>query len=74
MGHVETNPDIFKPYETYVPVKWDFSDLEEKCTYYLTNESERERLVTQAFKVLDEFYKSAGFIKSVSKMLNGVSY
>jgi Glycosyl transferases group 1 len=69
MSHVETNPDIFQPYKTYVPVKWDFSDLEEKCIYYLTHEGERKRIVSEGFRVLDEFYRNDGFIKSVSRML-----
>jgi len=69
MSHVETNPDIFKPYKTYVPVKWDFSDLEEKCVYYLTHEGERKLIIAEASKVLDDFYRNDGFIKSVSKML-----
>ena len=35
MSHIETLPNIFKAHETYVPVSWDYSDLEEKCLYYL---------------------------------------
>ena len=70
ISHVETNPDVFRPYETYVPVKWDFSDLEEKCTHYLMDGRERERIVVQAFNVLDGFYKNDGFIKSVRAILN----
>jgi hypothetical protein len=69
MSHVETNPDIFVPYETYIPVKWDFSDLEEKCSYYLSNEAEREAIVARAFAVLDGFYKNDGFLMSTAKML-----
>lgn len=30
MGHCETYPDAYKPYVTYVPLKWDFSDFKEK--------------------------------------------
>jgi hypothetical protein len=69
IGHVESNPDIFRPYETYVPVKWDFSDLEEKCAEYLADHSKRQRVVARAFEVLDDFYKNDGFVKSVSDML-----
>jgi len=65
MDHVETNPDIFKPYLTYVPVKWDYSDLEEKCAYYLTHEKERERITAEAFAILDNFYKNGGFMTAV---------
>jgi hypothetical protein len=63
MSHVETNPDIFRPYETYVPVLWDFSDLEEKLSYYLTHDEARQRIVAKAFSVLDEFYHRDDFIK-----------
>ena len=73
MSHVETNPDIFKPFKTYVPVEWDFSDLEDKCIYYLTHEGERQRIVTDALKNLDEFYKNDGFIKYVFRMLCSLS-
>jgi len=29
MDHLETWPDVFLKNETYIPVKWDMSDLEE---------------------------------------------
>ncbi len=74
MSHVETNPDIFKPYQTYVPVRWDFSDLEEKCGYYLAHEDERKRIVVNAFNILDEFYKNCGFVSSVSELLQRFSF
>jgi spore maturation protein CgeB len=69
MSHVETNPDIFMAGQTYVPVKWDFSDLEEKCAYYLAHDDERERIAAGAFNVLDDFYKNGGFIKSLTALL-----
>jgi hypothetical protein len=69
MSHVETNPDIFKPYQTYVPVQWDFSDLEEKCSYYLEHDDERRRIAERAFIVLDEFYKSGGGMKALSNLI-----
>lgn len=69
MSHVETRPNIFIPYETYVPVKWDFSDLEEKCTFYLENHDHRARIVEQAFKTLDEFYQSKEFVRSIHELI-----
>lgn len=69
MSHVETRPNIFIPYETYVPVKWDFSDLEEKCTFYLENHDHRTRIVEQAFKVLDDFYQSKEFVRSIHELI-----
>jgi len=48
MSHLETWPDIFVPFETYVPFNWDADDLIEKALYYLENEKERERIALNA--------------------------
>ncbi len=48
MAHVETWPDIFHPGETYVPVRWDGTDLVEVGEAYLENERERRRIVENA--------------------------
>jgi hypothetical protein len=45
MGHLETIPNIYLPNETYIPVKWDFSDMNQKI------EATLER-----FDELQEFY------------------
>ncbi|MDC7221314.1 MAG: glycosyltransferase [Spirochaetales bacterium] len=44
MSHLETWPDIFIPFETYVPVRWDGEDLVETCKKYLSNKKERDRI------------------------------
>lgn len=48
MGHVRTAPDIFERGVTYAAVKWDYSDLEEVCAYYLANEEIRLQVVQNA--------------------------
>ena len=48
MGHLKTSPDLFIPHVTYVPVRWDYSDLEAQCARYLANEGERLRIVKRA--------------------------
>jgi hypothetical protein len=70
MCHVETNPDIFQAYRTYVPVNWDYTDLEEKCRYYLTNEVERARIITKAFEVIDDFLRNNVFVSSILQVLD----
>lgn len=49
MSHLETWPDIFVENETYIPFKWDLSDLEEKASYYLNNEEDRLKIIEAAF-------------------------
>lgn len=69
MGHIETTPNIYLPRTTYVPVKWDLSDLSEVCDYYLTHEAERRKIVERAFLVLGAFYESDEFPKLVDRLI-----
>lgn len=48
MSHLETYPDIYKKWETYVPLKWDMSDLEEKLMMVVDNFDDYKSLVYQA--------------------------
>lgn len=62
MSHLETEPDVFIAGETYVPFKWDFSDVEQKIRYYLENSTEREEIAERAFTKLHEYFRSDGFV------------
>ncbi|MDR2965752.1 MAG: glycosyltransferase [Treponema sp.] len=52
MSHLVTWPDVYIPYETYIPLKWDGSDLLEKTERYLDDEKERNRITVNA---LDQY-------------------
>ena len=69
MSHVHTEPNIFIPGETYVPVRWDYSDLAEVCARYLAEDEERNRVTAQAYRVLSEYYSGSAFFKCFSKLL-----
>jgi len=66
MAHVKTEPNIFIPFETYIPVAWDFSDLEEKVTYYLENTTAREKIIQSAYDVLQSYIRDKVFINQVA--------
>ena len=68
MGHVEAYPNIYRPYETYVPVAWDYSDLDEKGDYYLRNTKERNRISAAASRVLKEAYGEEWFVEQVKEL------
>lgn len=70
MSHVQTAPDIFVPYETYVPLAWDFSDLSEKIDYYLTNDVVRQRIVNQAYATLHTYVISDAFLDQFKVIFN----
>ncbi len=52
MSHVETEPDIFVPDVTYVPVRWDWADLAATLRELLAQPERCERLRVNALEVL----------------------
>lgn len=72
--HVKSFPHTHIPYETYVPVKWDLSDVQEKVTYYLENSEERQRIVVNAARVVEEFYDGDAFVSMVKDMLSKLGH
>ncbi|WP_323037154.1 glycosyltransferase [Pararhodobacter sp.] len=63
MSHLETNPDIFVPWETYVPLKWDLSDFDETVRALVADEPTRERIARQAFEVVHDWLLSDKFAR-----------
>ncbi|GAF88681.1 unnamed protein product, partial [marine sediment metagenome] len=63
MERMVTEPDLFIPNQTYVPVKWDMSDLNEKCEYYLTHNEERERVIKNAEQAYARYFKEKRFVE-----------
>jgi hypothetical protein len=50
MSHLSTWPNVYIPNETYIPLKWDGSDLLEKTERYLDDERERIRIAGNAWE------------------------
>lgn len=49
MSHIKTYPDVFKD-DSYIPVKWDFSDLNEKLSHYTNNIKATRRIAENALQ------------------------
>lgn len=69
MAHIDTQPNIFIEDETYVPVKWDFSDLVEKCRYYLKHPDEATKIVKNARRVYKAYFEEMEFVKTIELMI-----
>jgi len=70
IDHIETTPNIYYPGDTYVSVRWDFADLAEKCDYYLHNPDEAARIITNARRVLESYFKQGEFVKTIAALLS----
>lgn len=69
MSHLQTHPDLYRPFETYVPVKWDLSDLHEKCTHYLKNPRESRQIARQAQQTLQWYFREKQFVRQFGSYL-----
>lgn len=69
MEHVETYPFRYEDGETYVSVRWDLSDLEEKCRYYLTHEDERLRIVHNAATAYRTYFSAGTYARVLREIL-----
>jgi hypothetical protein len=68
MAHVETSPNIFVSGDTYVSMKWDFSDLGDVVAQYLENESARSRISANAYEALWIYAKSERFVDQLDRI------
>lgn len=57
MEHVDTWPNIYKSNETYCPVDWDGSDLEDRAQTLMNNPYQLELLTSNALEIFRDAYK-----------------
>ncbi len=69
MDHLITHPDIFIPNETYVSLDWDLSDFEEKVTFYLENEQESARILSNSFDVMQQSIQNKSVLNLIEMTL-----
>ncbi|MEC9373619.1 MAG: glycosyltransferase, partial [Planctomycetota bacterium] len=69
MSHLACAPDLYEPNETYIPLRWDNSDLEEKASRLLENPAEAARIATNLQNRLADFILADGFIETVARAL-----
>ncbi len=69
MSHLKVNPDIFIPYETYIPLAWDLSDFDGKVVHYLNSPAERLRITRNAYEVGHQFVRQRQFIDHVKDLV-----
>jgi hypothetical protein len=70
MNHIDVFPNIFIPDKTYIPVKWDLSDLSEKCEYYINNDEKRIEIINNARKAFFSEFTAEKFINRMQSIFN----
>ena len=57
MSHIDADPDIYQPFETYIPVRWDLTDLDEKVRAALADPAGMRRIAERAYAVVHDHLK-----------------
>ena len=70
MSHMETNPDVFVANETYVPLRWDFDDLEDVVATYLANDARRLEIARNAYAAMHAWAREARFVDQLDRLFN----
>ncbi len=62
MGHLETHPELYEPGVTYLPVRWDFADLEEVIRGALADEARCRQIAATAWARISGYLREARFV------------
>jgi hypothetical protein len=69
MDHLETSPDIYVPFETYVPVEWDYRDMVDRIEHLLSHPDEAARIARNARRRLRDYYETDAFVDEIGRIL-----
>lgn len=73
VDHIDVEPNIFIPGKTYVSVKWDYSDLEEKCRYYLQHPDEANEIIYNARQAYMDYFRQDLFVRKIENLIRSRS-
>ena len=68
VSHLQLVSDPLRPYETYIPLAWDLSDLQEKAEYYRHHKAERETIARNAYALLSDHLRQKRFLDDVEPL------
>lgn len=71
MSHLESLPDIYEAGVTYLPVKWDFSDLEEVVRRALGDPGLRAELAGNAYRRVADYVRRERFVDDMGTLFDG---
>lgn len=69
MDHVDTTPNLYRAGETYLPVKWDFSDLDDVVRGAVSRPEYLQRIAIEAFRRAKMYLGEKKFVDEFSLIL-----
>ena len=69
MSHLETWPNLFQSGKTYIPHKWDLTDLDEKIDFLQSNTGERIEIAENAQKVYKDAVSPEGLANFADRLI-----
>jgi hypothetical protein len=66
MSHLETLPNLYDPGITYLPCRWDFSDLEEVVRNALADEGRLEAIAAEAWRRVSDYVRRGRFVDDMA--------
>jgi hypothetical protein len=68
MSHLATEPDLYRDGETYLAMRWDLSDLEEKIAGLLADPDRRARIAETAWRRARGYLEDAGPVRTFGEI------
>lgn len=66
MGHLETAPELYRPGETYLPVRWDFADLRETVEAALADPDRCDAIAARAREMVRAYLAEGRFVDDMA--------
>lgn len=62
MSHLTTLPNLYEAGITYIPISWDFADLQEKVRWVLTHPAETDAIIREAYRRICKYLEDQQFV------------
>jgi len=73
IGNERWYDHLLKPYVHYIPIKYDFSDLETNILWCRNNDDKCKKIVENAKQLYNKYFTKEGIMKYTSLVLNSIS-
>ena len=73
MSYIETWPDVYQPWKTYIPCKYDWSDLEEIVVEVIQNYKKYQDIAVNAFNLVKSVWDNNVFADQFDAIMRKVT-